>query len=761
MSENRQNKSLNLTKNDIIKKANFLSKSYFTELNENQKRAVNNLDGPLLVLSGAGTGKTRVLTARLANLIYSGKAKPWNILAVTFTNKAAREMRLRLESLIGSDANSLWLGTFHSIAARILRQHPEIVNLKSNFTIINPDDQKKLLKELIIFENLDEKKITPQFVSNLINSWKDKGLSWIDIIDSEQNELLNGKSGKIYKDYQKRLIDLNYVDFADLILHNLTIFRENGDLLENFKKKINYFLVDEYQDTNTAQYLWLKIIVKPENNICCVGDDDQSIYGWRGAQVGNILGFERDYLNAEIIRLEQNYRSSQNILNAANHLISYNKSRLGKSLKTSKGEGEKIKIMSFWDGNDETRKISNQIEDIISKGINLNQIAVLVRAGYQTRSFEERFVQIGLPYRVVGTKFYERMEIRDALSYFRIVVQNSDDLALARIINSPKRGIGSQTLNTIKIHARTENISMFSAIEELILTDEFRPLVKKNLSDLIALFHQWKKNLNLISHIDLGMKILEESLYIENLKNEKTAEAEMRIENLKELINGMSSFDNMMGFLEHISLVTDSETNNNEGEISLMTLHAAKGLEFEAVFLPCWEEGSFPSQRSLDEKGQEGLEEERRLAYVGITRAKKLLTISYVSNRQIHGLWQNLIPSRFINELPDQEIKPLLSDQETNKNFDNFSDFDFDQDYSYNKKFKSKLNLSKKNIKRFNDNIDKYYEEVINFNCGDRVFHSKFGMGIIKLIDNNKANVDFDKAGNKNVIISFLKKHVQ
>ena len=759
MSETRQNKLSNLAGNEQNINNNLYSKSFFSDLNENQKCAVDSLDGPLLVLSGAGTGKTRVLTARLANLIHSGKAKPWNILAVTFTNKAAREMRFRLESLIGSNANSLWLGTFHSIAARILRQNAELVDLNANFTIINPDDQKRLLKELIVFEKLDEKKITPQFVSHLINSWKDKGLTYKDIINNDQNYMLEGKAGKIFKDYQERLTTLNYVDFADLILHNLTIFKENEDVLESFKKQITFFLVDEYQDTNTAQYLWLKILVKPENNICCVGDDDQSIYGWRGAEVGNILGFEKDFPNAKIVRLEQNYRSSENILNAANHLISNNKSRLGKSLKTVEGKGEQIHIISSLDGHDETRQISAKIEKINSKGIKYDQIAVLVRAGYQTRVFEERFVQVGLPYKVIGAKFYERLEIRDALSYFRVLLQNSDDLALERIINVPKRGIGSRTLNIIKNYARLEKISIFLAIEELIMTDELRPSVKKSLIDLIELFKNWEKDLKSISHTELAIKILEESFYIDHLKNEKTLESETRLENLKELINAMSNFDNMIGFLEHISLVTDGDTDNTDGEISLMTLHASKGLEFEAVFLPCWEEGSFPSQRSLDENGLEGLEEERRLAYVGITRAKKFLTISYVSNRQIHGLWQNLIPSRFINELPNNGTLKVSGNAEQINDSNNFSDFDFDQDYKYIRSNESNPNFRKKNNQKlFNNNYASTYQEK-NFIDGDRVFHSKFGMGTVKYLDANKANVEFDKAGNKNVITSFLTKH--
>ncbi len=722
---------------------------FLNDLNKNQKEAVLHQEGPILVLSGAGTGKTRVLTARLANLLYSGNARPWNILAVTFTNKASREMRIRLENIIGLEANSLWLGTFHSIAAKILRKHANLVNLNSNFTIINPDDQKRLLKELIKFEKLDVKKVTPQYVSNLINSWKDKGLTYYDIINSEQNYYLDGKVGKIFKDYQERLISLNYVDFGDLLLHNLSIFRSNKDILDGFKNQIKYFLIDEYQDTNTAQYLWLKLIVKPENNICCVGDDDQSIYGWRGAEVGNILRFEDDFPGAKVIRLEQNYRSTKCILNSANNLILNNKSRLGKLLKTKYKDGEKVKVVFSLDGDDETRFISNQIENLISKGMKYDEMAILVRAGYQTRSFEERFVQIGLPYKVIGAKFYERLEIRDALAYFRLVIQNNDDLALERIINVPKRGIGSQTINSIKAFARSENTSIFSAIEQLVSTDEFRPLVKTNLVEFLKLLKIWKKDLNSITHIELAKKILEESGYIGHLKNDKTMESDSRIDNLKELINGMSNFDNMLGFLEHISLVNEGDADNMDGEISLMTLHAAKGLEFDVVFLPCWEEGSFPSQRAIDEKGLEGLEEERRLAYVGITRAKKYLSISFVKERQIHGQWQNLIPSRFLDELPSSEIEKIGYSYDKNlrnSQNDSFVDFDFNQEFTY----KRKKNNYKGRLSRIEINE--------SFVEGDRVFHSKFGMGTIMYLQENKADVHFDKAGNKNLITSFLKK---
>ena len=728
---------------------------YFKELNQNQKKAVETLDGPLLVLSGAGTGKTRVLTARIANLLFSSKAKPWNILAVTFTNKAAKEMRERLENLIGPSVNNIWLGTFHSIAARILRENAELVSLKSNFTIINTDDQKRLLKELIIFEKLDEKKITPQLVLHLINTWKDMGLTVNDILNSEKQYLIDGKAGVLFKNYQQRLLDMNYVDFADLLLHNLNIFNSHQDVLEKLKIKIKYFLIDEYQDTNTAQYLWLKMLVKPENNICCVGDDDQSIYGWRGADVRNILNFEKDFNDAKILRLEENYRSSKYILSAANTLIANNKYRLGKSLKTSIKSGEKINIVQAWDGLDEARKISTKIETLIKQGVNFDEIAVLVRAGYQTRLFEERFVHIGLPYKVVGVKFYERLEIRDALAYFRLLIQKSDDLAFERIINSPKRGIGPQTINFIKNYSRDKSKSLFNSIKDLVQTDEFRPGVKLTLKNFIKNYDIWEDDLTKISHVDLAMKILEESGYIQSLKVEKSLESEGRLENLKELVNAMSAFDNMIGFLEHIALVNDSDAEHKDGQISLMTLHAAKGLEFSAVFLPCWEEGIFPSQRSIDEKGKEGLEEERRLAYVGITRAKKHLCISCASSRQIYGNWQNVIPSRFIEELPEKEI--IGADFNVINNTSNhFEDYEFNQDYNDNEKFRNIIN-SGSSYNQINDQNRLNVDYSSNLKIGEKVFHIKFGTGSIIDIDDDKVEVNFDKAGIKKVIGSYLK----
>ena len=554
----------------------FYNHQAFTDLNDTQKEAVKYLDGPLLVLSGAGTGKTRVLTARLANLLYSNKTKPWNILAVTFTNKAAKEMRIRLESLIGPSANSVWLGTFHSIAARILRENSEVVGLNSNYTIITPDDQIRLLKQIMIDQDIDIKKFTPKAMSNLISTWKDKGYKPNDINQSDNDFFANGKAINIYKSYQSRLVTLNSADFGDLLLYNLIIFTEHSDILQKYQSKILFFLVDEYQDTNTIQYLWLNLFANKSQNICCVGDDDQSIYGWRGAQVGNILKFEKDYTSAKVIKLEENYRSTGRILEAANSIIANNKERLSKKLKTSSGDGEKINLISVWDGVEEAKITSLEIENLHSLGFRYDQIAVLVRAGHQTRYFEERFVDIGIPYKVIGAKFYERLEIRDALAYLRVVQQPNDDLALERIINVPKRGLGTSTTSLIHSYAKNNNISFFSASQELLMTDELRPNVKRTLQNLINQFIDWNNHNKEISHTDLALKVLEESGYIDHWQNENSIESEGRLENLKELINAMSGFDNLSGFLEHISLVMDGDNEAEAGEVSLMTLHAAK-----------------------------------------------------------------------------------------------------------------------------------------------------------------------------------------
>ena len=735
-------------------------KSYI-DLNNPQKEAVNNLNGPLLVLSGAGTGKTRVLTARLANLLYSNTTKPWKVLAVTFTNKAAKEMRTRLEELIGPMANSVWLGTFHSIGARILRENAELIGLNSNYTIISTDDQARLLKQIMLDEDVDIKKFTPKSMSSLISSWKDKGYTHEDSKISNNDFFANGKAKQIYKIYQTRLKTLNSADFGDLLLYNLEIFTKHPDILDKYHSKLSHFLVDEYQDTNTIQYLWLKLLASKTKNICCVGDDDQSIYGWRGAQVGNILRFEKDYPMANVIKLEENYRSTGRILDAANSIIINNKERLGKSLKTSLEKGEKIDLISVWDGIEEAKRTSNEIEKLFSLGFNYDQMAVLVRAGHQTRFFEERFVDIGIPYKVIGAKFYERLEIRDALAYLRVVQQPNDDLALERIINVPKRGLGTNTISLIHSYARNNNISFFMASQELLMTDELRPNVKRTLQTLINQFNDWRNQEKKILHTDLALKVLEESGYISHWQNEKSIEGEGRLENLKELINAMSGFENLSGFLEHIALVMDGDNEAEAGEVSLMTLHAAKGLEFDVVFLPGWEEGLFPSQRSIDELGLAGLEEERRLAYVGITRAKKRLFITFAANRQIHGLWQGSIPSRFLSELPkndlNENIEGNLGAEASSYNQINFevTNDNFSYGPGYFRAKKKGINVldvyKQPKINQNNLNLN------ANFKNGQRVFHQKFGMGLILSSEGDKLNISFDKAGEKRVIASFVK----
>ena len=744
---------------------NFYNQKSFTDLNDPQKEAVKTLEGPLLVLSGAGTGKTRVLTARLANLLYSGATNPWNVLAVTFTNKAAKEMKLRLETLIGPSANSVWLGTFHSIAAKILRQNSEIVGLTSNYTIITPDDQVRLLKQIMVDENIDIKKFTPKAMSGVIGSWKDKGYKPENVDNINNDFFANGKAVNIYKIYQSRLKTLNSADFGDLLMHNLTIFQQNPDILNSYHNKILYFLVDEYQDTNTTQYLWLRLLAEKSKNICCVGDDDQSIYGWRGAQVGNILRFEKDYPSAKIIKLEENYRSTGKILSAANSVISNNKERLGKELRTSAADGEKIELIAVWDGIEEARRIGYEIENLSNVGIRHDQMAVLVRAGHQTRYFEERFIEIGIPYKVVGAKFYERLEIRDALAYLRVIQQPNDDLALERIINIPKRGIGTSTTNMIHRYARKNEISFFSATEVLLSTDEFRPNVKKTLQNLINQFYHWTKEEKVISQTELAMKVFEESGYIEYWQNDKSIDSEGRLENIKELINAMSGFENLAGFLEHISLVMDGDTEAEAGEVSLMTLHAAKGLEFDAVFLPGWEEGLFPSQRSIDELGLIGLEEERRLAYVGITRARKKLFISYTANRQIHGLWQGSIPSRFISELPKEDLNENIEGN-LGAAASSHRQFEFDQTSNQNNNYGPGFFRAKKNkistLNHYNsskrDNQNKINSSFsTQFKLSQRVFHQKFGMGTIISVDGDKLDIAFDKAGEKRVISSYIK----
>ena len=587
---------------------------WLTGLNTSQSDAVTSLQGPLLVLSGAGTGKTRVLTSRLAELVASGTAKPWNILAVTFTNKAAREMKGRIGDMVGPMVEQVWLGTFHSLAARMLRRHADLVGLKSDFTILDSDDQVRLVKQLMVAENIDPKRWPARMVAGVISRWKDRGLVPEKITLAEAGDVANGRMQKLYKDYQARLLTLNAVDFGDLLLHMLTIFQNHADVLADYHGRITHIMVDEYQDTNVAQYLWLRLLTGQRNNLCCVGDDDQSIYGWRGAEVGNILRFESDFPGAKTVRLEENYRSTGHILAAASTVISRNETRLGKTLFTSADDGEKVRVNGYWDGADEARTISSHIESIQQDGHHLSQMAVLVRAGFQTREFEERFIAIGLPYRVVGARFYERAEIRDAIAYLRLIAQPADDLAFERIINVPKRGLGTASIQAIHIQARASQKPLLAAAIDLIETEELRPVARTALGSFVQDIGRWRNQISSLHQGDLARIVLDESGSTTMWQMDKSPDAEGRLENLTERVSAMQDFDSLQGFLEHISLVMDGDTVSEQGEVTLMTLHAAKGLEFDTVFLPGWEEGIFPSQRTMDENGAIGLEEERRLA---------------------------------------------------------------------------------------------------------------------------------------------------
>ena len=732
-------------------------------LNDAQMKAVQHLNGPLLVLSGAGTGKTRVLTSRLAHLLATGTAKPWNILAVTFTNKAAREMKTRVAAMIGPAVEQVWFGTFHALAAKILRRHAELVGLKPNFTILDSDDQLRLLKQLMEANGIDPKRYPPRMLLAVISRWKDKGLTPDRVSPGDQAELAEGTGGDLYRQYQDRLKALNACDFGDLLMHNLTIFNSHPDILAQYHDRITHLMIDEYQDTNTAQYLWIRLLAQRHQNICCVGDDDQSIYGWRGAEITNMLKFEEIYPDAEVIRLEQNYRSTGHILEAASALIANNESRLGKSLYTSIDKGEKINISGFWDGGSEARDCADKIESMIRhQEAEYNEIAVLVRAGYQTREFEERFIQIGLPYRVVGAKFYERQEIRDAIAYLRVIAQPADDLALERIINTPRRGIGAATIQTIHQLARARQLPMLAAAEVLITTDELKPAARKKLAEIINMFIQWRQDAETLSHTDLAMKVLDESGYTEMWMAQKTPEAEGRLENLKELVTAMEGFENLEGFLEHISLVMDGDNKTNEGEVTLMTLHAAKGLEFDVVFLPGWEDGIFPSQRTLDEKGGSGLEEERRLAYVGITRARRKLMISYASSRRVHGLWQSAVPSRFITELPkdniDEDLEQGMVSATGQTNFSDFSSLQPSASSGYGPGWRRLKERQQSGFApaRAPSEHQSGITGLSDYNIGDRVFHQKFGNGNVRSVEGDKLNIDFDKAGQKKVVASFV-----
>jgi DNA helicase II / ATP-dependent DNA helicase PcrA len=633
--------------------------AYLKMLNAEQRAAVLTLEGPLLVLAGAGTGKTRVLTTRLAHILATGKAWPGQILAVTFTNKAAREMKNRIAELIGGVVEGMtWLGTFHSIGVKILRRHAELVGLKPAFTILDTDDQIRLLKQLLGAHNIDEKRWPARQLAGLIDSWKNRGLTPDKVPSGEAHGYANGRGAEIYGEYQQRLKTLNSCDFGDLLLECLRLFRENPDVLRKYQRRYKYMLVDEYQDTNVAQYLWLRLLAQGHRNICCVGDDDQSIYGWRGAEVDNILRFEHDFPGARVIRLERNYRSTGHILAAASHLIAHNEGRLGKTLRTEDVPGEKVTVTGAWDSEEEARAIGEEIEELQRGGHILDQISILVRASFQMREFEDRFVTLGLPYRVIGgPRFYERAEIRDALAYLRVINSPADDLAFERIVNVPRRGLGDATLQCLHDFARTRRIPLYEAARAMVETDELKPKPRAALRDLITSFERWRVQGVVMPHTELAEIVLDESGYTGMWQKDRSADAAGRLENLKELVRSMEEFENLAGFLEHISLVMERDAGENTDAVNIMTLHSAKGLEFDTVFLPGWEEGLFPHQRALDEQGRAGLEEERRLAHVGLTRARRRAKVFFATNRRMRGMWNTTIPSRFLDELPEADVE--------------------------------------------------------------------------------------------------------
>jgi DNA helicase-2/ATP-dependent DNA helicase PcrA len=812
-------------------------RDYLAKLNPEQREAVEATEGPVLVLAGAGTGKTSVLTTRIAHLLATGKAQPWQILAVTFTNKAAREMKVRIGDLIGGVVEGMeWLGTFHSIGAKLLRRHAELAGLKSSFTILDTDDQIRLMKQIIQAEGIDEKRWPARQLAGLIDAWKNRGLSPDEVSDGEGVGFADGKGKKLYAAYQARLQTLNAADFGDLLVAPLHILRKHPDILADYHRRFRYILVDEYQDTNVAQYLWLRLLAQARvegrgetplplsyqgslsdlprkgggeaahrsdgkrrsvANICCVGDDDQSIYGWRGAEVDNILRFEKDFPGAKVIRLERNYRSTRHILGAASHLIAHNEGRLGKTLFTDLQDDTdtvRVSVASSWDSEQEARAIGEEIEQLQIKGNRLNEVAILVRASFQMRSFEDRFVTLGLPYRVIGgPRFYERQEVRDALAYLRATLSPADDLAFERIINVPRRGIGETTVKLLHDRARARKIPLMAAAAEIVETDELASRTRAALRDLIASFSRWRAQVETLPHTELAELILEESGYTEMWQADRSADAPGRLENLKELVRSMEEFDTLVGFLEHISLVMDADSQADNDAVSIMTLHSAKGLEFDTVFLPGWEEGLFPSQRTLDENGKAGLEEERRLAYVGITRARKRAFIRFAANRRMHGLWQSGVPSRFLDELPEAHVDV----QEDTSDYGGYgsaaygaSRFDTRDPFAnttYSTPGWQRAQARKsaedaaaaasgkaggKGARRGFDHpltsgprliegelVAKSVGGKSLYSTGERVFHQKFGYGRISAIEGNKLTIEFEKAGQKKVLDNFVERH--
>ncbi|MBY0559703.1 ATP-dependent helicase [Hyphomicrobium sp.] len=758
--------------------------TYLDGLNPEQRDAVETTEGPLLVLAGAGTGKTRVLTTRIAHILATGRAYPSQILAVTFTNKAAREMRERIGTLIGGTLEGMqWLGTFHSIGVKILRRHVELVGLKPGFTILDDDDQVRLLKQVLEANGVDKDRWPARQLANQIDGWKNRGLTPDKVPEGEAYNFAAGKGALLYAAYQARLKDLNACDFGDLLLECIRLFRDHPDVLADYHRRFRYILVDEYQDTNVAQYLWLRLLAKGSPNICCVGDDDQSIYGWRGAEVDNILRFEKDFPGAKVIRLERNYRSTANILAAASGLIAKNDGRLGKTLFTDGAAGSKVTVANFWDDEAEARAIGESIERLQRKNERLNDMAVLVRASSQMRAIEDRFITLGLPYRVIGgPRFYERQEIKDAIAYLDVVANPANDLKFERIVNVPKRALGDTTVKRVHELARARAIPLYQAAREIVETDELTPRARKSLFDLTQSFERWRANLEHMRHTDLAEQILDESGYTAMWQADKSPQSQSRLENLKELVRFMHDFDSLQGFLEHVSLVMDAEQGSDGDRVSLMTLHGAKGLEFGIVFLPGWEEGLFPHQRSMDESGKAGLEEERRLAYVGITRAKRLAKISFAQNRRTHGLYQSALPSRFVDELPVATVEVVESETPFGGRPDpfgyggGFGQSRFDRPGS-SEPFRSTYNTpgwqraqqswssgSKQDKKKRSRGPLTLEGELVaastanapSFKTGSRVRHEKFGDGTVTNVDGNKLTIEFDDGEIKRVVASFV-----
>ncbi|MFN3559495.1 MAG: ATP-dependent helicase [Brevundimonas sp.] len=748
---------------------------YLSGLNPEQREAVETTEGPVLVLAGAGTGKTRVLTTRLAHILATGRAKPWELLVVTFTNKAAREMRERITHLIGPSSEGLrWLGTFHSVAAQILRRHAELVGLKSSFTILDTDDQERVCKQLLEAAGLDTKRWTPKSLNNLIDHWKNRGWTPDKLPPSE--DFANGKGHALYAAYQARLASLNACDFGDLLLHNLTILSQHADVAEEYRRRFRYILVDEYQDTNVAQYLWLRLLTASTGNVCCVGDDDQSIYGWRGAEVDNILRFEKDFPGAKIVKLERNYRSTSHILGAASGLIAANRSRLGKTLWTEDKTGDRVRVRGVWDGEAEARLIADEIETARKSGVSYKDMAVLVRASFQMRAFEERFVMLAVPYTVIGgPRFFERAEIRDAHAYLRLILSEEDDLAFERIVNVPKRGLGDTSVQKVLQIARENGVPAMAAVRHLIGTDELQARTRTAFSNFVRDLDRWRALAQTTTHWELTEAVLEESGYTDMQKADR-ATGQTRLDNLKELTQSMQQFDTLTAYLEHVSLVMDLDRGESAESVQIMTLHGAKGLEFPLVFLPGWEEGVFPSQRSIDEKGEKGLEEERRLAYVGVTRGKADVRISFAANRLVYGRWTSQLPSRFVDELPIDHVEAESDTgyygvssgmKEAKSRWDEMPSFGSGYSSPGWKRAQTFTASKTPAARPARHTIIEGEGRLVatadpkagsGWSKGERVFHQKFGYGAVKAIEGNKLVVAFEKAGEKKVIDTFVEK---